>query len=162
MKRAGSRYGLPPTNKSLKYAMVEFQDVRGSYAYLHLPGDTTALSLNKKKRWAFTEGLIPSDVPVYVSYSARGVSNCLSPRLASAIDSGKPIVRVDIIGRAATWRGAPSIVKSSGAVVYDERHAAYSAAECCGCTLCSQRPRKKALKKGKGKRKHNTHEVGDM
>src|SRR4051812_40385928 len=63
MRRAGSRYGLPPTNRSLKHAMVDFQNVKGPYAYVLLPGEDTVVSLNKGGRWAWTAEAVEESYP---------------------------------------------------------------------------------------------------
>jgi len=127
--------------------MQDFQDVKGSYGYVTLPGTHVQLSLNKKNRWLWTfdEGEV-----THTTYTTRGIG-CEPPESLTRLRrENPPIVELEYVGRSLSVpRG-----KRGPGVVCDQRHAAFSAAHCCGCTFCSRTPRNKALKKTKGMRKH--------
>ena len=166
MRREGSRYGLPATNRSLKYAMQDFQDVKGYCGVIRLPGSEVELSLKKQGRWNWVQDkILPEEAEGetvrdgkrrvwFESYTARGLR--VEPaKLLSVLKLDKTIeiVEVEYIGRNEKRTHQEAVHRASPGFVHDERHAAFSASHCCGCTLCSTKPRNKALKKTKGKRK---------
>ena len=173
VQRAGSRYGQPKTNASLKFAMVEFQDFRGSKSTMKLPGFPVAFSLKKRGRWKWTDAdMIPPefealpDAVFFKAYNARGygwhakegdeccrpVGNCVKH------DASKPIVIIETVGQSRHLprqrfrdpTNAQPVLKNT---VVDERHLSYSQKCACGCQFCSQgAPRRKALNKTKGRK----------
>ena len=160
MRREGSRYGLRPTNRSLKHAMQLYQGVKGVIGLVWLPDDDSVpLSLKKQARWKWVERkeLPPShdgpEKPVWhESYTTQGLGCSPSPSLTVLKSSGKPVVSVEYIGRFEARRARA--VHTRGGTSNDERYAAYGTKSCCGCSMCSERPRHKAAKKTKGRRKH--------
>jgi hypothetical protein len=157
MRREGSRYGLKPTNRSLKHAMQLYQDVKGVMGLIWLPdNDSVPLSMKKHARWEWVQKKeIPdaTEDPVWhESYTTQGLGCSPAPSLTMLRGSGKPVVSVEYIGRFKAQ--TPSSVRVRGGISYDERYAAYGTKSCCGCNMCSERPRHKASKKTKGRRKH--------
>jgi hypothetical protein len=163
MRREGSRYGLKPTNRSLKHAMQLYQDVKGVIGLIWLPdNDSVPLSMKKQARWEWVQRkeLPPSsdasEEPVWhESYSTQGLGCSPVPSLTTLQNSEKPVVSVEYIGRFDAR--TPRAVDERGGTSYDERHAAYGTKSCCGCSMCSERPRHKASKKTKGRHKHQTY-----
>jgi hypothetical protein len=160
MRREVSRYGLKPTNRSLKHAMQLYQDVKGCIGIIRLPDDESVpLSLKKQARWKWVQRkeLPPAcgvldDVVWHESYTTQGLG-CSPVESLAALQRGKrPVVSVEYIGRFEAR--SPTMTRARGGATYDERHAAYATKCCCGCAMCSERPRDKSSKKTKGRRKH--------
>jgi hypothetical protein len=160
MRREGSRYGLKPTNRSLKHAMQLYQEVKGVIGLIWLPdNDTVPLSMKKQARWRWVQrkelppSPDPTEEPVWhESYTTQGLGCSPVQSLTTLKRSGKPVVSVEYIGRFDAR--TPRTVRAHGGNSYDERYAAYGTKSCCGCSYCSERPRHKASKKTKGRRKH--------
>ncbi|KAJ3029009.1 hypothetical protein HDV00_009815 [Rhizophlyctis rosea] len=176
--RTSSRYNLSPTNKSLKFAMEEFQTLKGHIGTIHLPDCPTPLSLKKHGRWKYVNNHVPdpawglpSDTdPIYLeSFHLRGYW-CNAIHVNTQNSGQRPVIVVNRIGRAVGVRGRGRKVRYAGNgpvpvvgdTVVDERYRAFSAACCCGCSMCSVgRPRGKALKKTKGRRKWRDVEMDE-
>lgn len=165
MRRTGSRYGLPPTNQSLKYAMQEFQDVAGCYGVIRLPGTKVALSLKKQARWKWVDShttdptwnLHDSPVLWCKSFTTAGLDYLpVQTRAGKADDSASQIIDVEYFGRFSALPHKKAVAeKGDHDVIFDERYLAYSAAQCCGCSMCSDKPRNKSKQKCKGRRKYS-------
>lgn len=172
MRRSGSRYGLPATNRSLKYSMQPFQRVAGCLGVIYLPNDPVPLSLKKHARWQWIENrtinpdwsldaVESADIIWCESYTTSGgefPQSLLPLHLQSKGCDAKRVVNVEYLGRSQHI--SRPVDKSSPSVfVHDERYGAYLAAYCCGCSFCSEKPRCKASKKTKGRQKHSRDDL---
>lgn len=156
MRRKGSRFGLKPTNRSLKHAMQLYQDVKGCIGVIRLPevGGVT-LSMKKQGRWKWVEDKDTIDgegVVWHESYTTQGMGCAPAPSLLALKKSGKEVVEVEYMGRFEAR--SHDMARKRGSNVHDERSDAYSTKCCCGCSMCSRSPRNKALSKTKGQQKH--------
>ncbi|KAJ3043545.1 hypothetical protein HK097_001712 [Rhizophlyctis rosea] len=159
MRREGSRYGLKPTNKSLKHDMQYFEDVKGCVGLITLPTSSTPLPLKKQSRWKHLHTLqfpnttpLPTDTIRHGAYHTRGTSPHCSPKVTALQKQGHPIAYVDYIGRYEDVSHRKAMVNKNGDFVCDMRWDSFGG--CCGCSMCSLPPRNKAKKKTKGRRKH--------
>ena len=158
MRRAGSRYGLPATNKSLKYAMEGFQDIDGCIGVIWLPNTTVPLSMKKQGRWQLIKNreadpdwnLDNSDLTWSESYSTRG--SHYRSFADNKVQNKENVVEIEYLGRYTHVPHAAAVVNSGNPNIKDDRYGAYLAARCCGCTICSESTRWKSLKKGKGRK----------
>lgn len=156
MRRAGSRYGLPATNRSLKHAMEDFQDLKGCLGYIRIPETTVQLSLKKQARWKWIDEKTPDpswalqeDVRWLEIYTVRGTQSGRKPP-----DTG--VIEVEYLGRSEGVSHKDAVAKCGEVgTLEDHRHKAYLASSCCGCSFCSDKPRWRARKKTKGRRKHS-------
>lgn len=158
MRRAGSRYGLPATNKSLKYAMEGFQDVDGCLGLIWLPNSTVALSMKKQARWQWIENREADPewnfdservnwIEGYFTNFGFGFDNHQEDK-----EDKDDVVRIEYFGRYTHVPHATAVSTSGDRNITDKRHQAFLAARCCGCSMCSQSTRWKSLKKGKGRK----------
>jgi hypothetical protein len=159
MRRQGSRFGLPPTNHSLKHAMQDYQDVRGYYGTIALPGRFVTLSMKKQARWRWTDNHeVNPDWGISNVYKDLAWETTYDTRGGSLPDTKHPDVNTITLAYVGRYRAA-KVTKSE--TTKDSRHFAYSASCCCGCSFCSDKPRNKAKKKTKGCRKHQNMRLAD-
>jgi hypothetical protein len=126
------------------------------------------VSLKKQARWKWIEANradpswgVEDDPLFFRSYNLRGFAwTHADLRTRGQGDRGphselSNVIIVEILGRALQLPKGSKVHHSGPVerdVLIDERHLAYSAARTCGCSMCSwRRPRKKALKKTKGR-----------
>lgn len=156
MRREGSRFGLKPTNRSLKHAMQLYQEVKGCIGIIRLQEDDgVALSLKKQGRWKWVEEEVGDGVDGVMwheSYTTQGMGCSPAPSLLALKSAGKIVHQVEYMGRFEAR--SHETARKRNSTTHDERWSAFSTKCCCGCSMCSERPRNKAASKTKGRHKH--------